>query len=67
MELKDIDSLLSRIRDLNTSFYTGTSGYTDFTSYLEEQRRKYIADNNYLKYYNWDIFPEIEFKNIKFI
>ena len=67
MEYKDIDSLLSRVRDSGIIFYTGTSGYTDLTSYLEEQRRKYIADNNHLKYYNWDIFPEIEFKNIKFI
>lgn len=67
MELKDIDSLLSKIRDLNINFYTGTSGYTDLTSYLEERRRKYIADNNHLKYYNWGIFPEVEFKNIKFI
>lgn len=67
MEFKDIDSLLSKIRDLNISTYTGTSGYADLTSYLEEQRRKYMTDNNYLKYYNWDIFPEVEFKNIKFI
>ena len=64
MEFKDIDSLLFRIRDLNTSFYTGTSGYTDLTSYLEKTSKRPVF--NY-KYYNWNIFHEVEFKNIKFI
>lgn len=67
MEFKDIDSLLFKIRDLNTSFYTGTSGYADLTSYLEEIRKKRIFNYNNLKYYNWDVFSEVEFKNIKFI
>ncbi len=65
MEFKDIEDFLSKISDfyINTGM-PGNSAYTDLTSYLEEISKRPVF--NY-KYYNWNIFSEVEFKNIKFI
>ena len=61
----NLDSWFSYTRSENTIYYTGTSGYNDLKEYLTQLRQDYIREK--FTFYDWNIFPEWNYKKIKII